>query len=135
MIVNPIFQTEMKRPGLGCFGCESSFGFDKPRNTGVENFKQPIRYAVFNLQDRANPQIELLPVDVLILSIKQALPRNSASFIVSALASGPLKSGGRAAHGLAFEFIQAGVPLRGGRTAGPLLFFWSARPPYSSRFS
>src|SRR5271157_3802354 len=51
MIVNPIFQAEMKRPGLGCFGCERSFSFDKSRNTGVENFNQPIRYAVFNLQD------------------------------------------------------------------------------------
>src|SRR5271165_5330814 len=106
VFVNPIFQAEMKRPGLGCFGCESSFSFDKSRNAGVENFNQPIRHAVFNLQDRANPQVELLPVDVLILSIKQALPRNSTSFIVSALASGPLKSGGRIAQGMRLEFLQ-----------------------------
>src|SRR5271165_3474940 len=46
VFVNPIFQAEMKRPGLGCFGCERSFSFDKSRNTGVENFKQTIRYAV-----------------------------------------------------------------------------------------
>src|SRR5271167_4170707 len=54
VFVNPIFQAEMKRPGLGCFGCERSFSVDKSRNTGVENFNQPIGYAVFNLQDRAN---------------------------------------------------------------------------------
>src|ERR1035441_6455834 len=113
VFVNPIFQAEMKRSGLGCFGCERSFSFDKSRNTGVENINQPIREAVLHLEDRANPQVELLPIDVLILSIKQALPRNSASFIVSALASGPLKSRGRVAHGFAFGFLHAGVPGMG----------------------
>src|SRR5271166_1183160 len=132
VFVNPIFQAEMKRSGLGCFGCERSFSFDKSRNTGVENFKQPIRYAVFHLQDGANPHVELLPIDVLILSIKQALPGDAASFIVGALTGSPLKSSGRAAYGLAFGFIQAGVPRRVRRAACPLLSFQS--PPLATPF-
>ena len=97
--------------------------FDKYRNPGVENFNQPIRHVLFYLQDRANPEVKLLPVHILILSIKQALPRNSASFIVSALASGPLKSGGRIAHGFVFGFLQAGVPVTGmqGRVSSTLV--------------
>src|SRR5271165_183331 len=113
VFVNPIFQAEMKRPGLGCFGCESSFSFDKSRNTGVENFNQPIRYAVFNLQDRANPQVELLPVDVLIANFVKPLPRYPAGLLVGALAGGPLKSRGRVAHGFAFGFLHTGVPGMG----------------------
>ena len=75
----------MKRPGLAALGVERSFSFDKSRNTGVENFNQPIRDARSSTSRiEATLTVELLPVDVLILSIKQALPRNSASFMVSA---------------------------------------------------
>ena len=37
MIVNPIFQAEDQRPGLGCFGRERFFGFKKPRTAVLEN--------------------------------------------------------------------------------------------------
>src|SRR5271165_6002799 len=36
--VNPIFQAEMKRGPLDCFGCKRFLSFDKSRDTGVENF-------------------------------------------------------------------------------------------------
>src|SRR5208283_3300701 len=55
VVINPVFQAEWQRPSLGRFGRERSFGFDKPRATGVENFNQPTRYATFDFQDRANP--------------------------------------------------------------------------------
>src|SRR5271157_3669735 len=113
MIVNPIFQAEMKRPRLDCFGRERSFGFDKSRNTGVENFNQPIRYAVFHLQDRANPEVELLPFDVLIADFIEPLPRYPTGLLIGALAGGALKSGGRVAHGLPFGFLHTGVPGMG----------------------
>ena len=117
VIINPIFQAEMKRRRLDCFGCEGFLRFEKSGASGVENFSQPIRHAVCDFEDRADPQVEFLPVDVLIASVVKPLPRDAAGLIVGALARSPLKSDGRVAHGFAFEFLQARVPRKG--DAGP----------------
>ena len=94
MIVNPVFQTERQGPpGLSCFGWERLLGLKKSLATVVENFHQPIRNAVFDFQDRADPQVELLPVDVLIASLKQTLPEDAAGLSISAFVGKALYSG------------------------------------------
>jgi hypothetical protein len=62
----------------------------------VKNFDQPIRNAVLDFQDGANPQVKFLPVNVLIADFDEPLPRYPAGLTVGALAGGPLKPGGGA---------------------------------------
>ena len=85
------------------------FAFEKSRNTFVENLDQPVRYTILDFEDRPNPEVELLPVDVLITGIKQPLPGNSTGFLVGALARVLLESIRRFAHRLAFSFFHASV--------------------------
>lgn len=47
--------------------------------TVVDHFEKPIRNIAFNLDDGAYPQLKLLPVDVLIVGLLKALPRDSSS--------------------------------------------------------
>ena len=103
---------------LAALGVSAFSRFKKSWATIVENFDQPIRNAAFDFEDRANPQIKLLPVDVLIASVVKPLPRDAAGLIVCALAGGSLKLGGRVAFGVAFRFLQAAVP-QGHRTGRP----------------
>src|SRR5208337_2746241 len=113
VILNPIFQTEGQRPGLDCFGSERFFGFEKSRTTVLENLGQPVNDPLLDFEDRASPEIKLLPVDVLIANFVEPLPRYPTGLLIGALAGGPLKAGGRVAHGLPFGFLHTGVPGMG----------------------
>ena len=119
MIVNPVPQTERQGSGLSCFGWKRLLGFKKSLATVVENFRQPIRNAVFDFQDRADPQVELLPADVFIADFVEPLPGYAASLFVGTFAGGPLKSGGRVVRGFELGFLQIGAPRRGRRAACP----------------
>ena len=105
---------------MAAFGVERSFTFQKSRATVVDDFNQPIGNVALNLQDRAHPQLKLLPVDVLILSFVQALPGNPAGLIVSTNQSGPLQLGGRIAQGLRLEFLQLNDLGGGPWSLGPV---------------
>jgi hypothetical protein len=110
VVMNPIFQAERQRPVPGRFGCQLFFVLEKSRKTVRENLNQPIRDAILDFQNRANPEVKLLPGDVLVSSLEQSLPRNAAGFLVGACARESLQSIGQIAPGVASCFLQAAVP-------------------------
>jgi hypothetical protein len=106
MLINPILQTEMKRPQLGCSGRDCAFTFDKSRTTGVESLNQPIRNAVLHFQDRANPLVELLPIDVMISCLEHALRGDAARLIFCPLAGEALQAVQRPTFRRCLGFLQ-----------------------------
>src|SRR3974390_3446365 len=99
VVMNPVFQAERQRPVPGSFGLQLSFVLEKSWKTVFENLNPAIRDAILDFQDRANPEVKLLPVDVLVLSLEQSLPRNAAGFLVGACAREPAPGVGHIAPG------------------------------------
>jgi hypothetical protein len=93
VLIDPIFQAKRQRLVLGRFRREFLVSSKKPRTAIIENLDQPSRDALFDVQDRADPQVELLPVNVLIPSFVKPLPGDAAGLIVCPLARETLELG------------------------------------------
>ena len=109
VVVNPIFQAKSKRPPLRDFRRERPVLSKKSRAASSQNSAQPIGNVFFGLKDRASPETELLPVDVLIAGFLKAPPWYPPSFPVGANKSRFLKSGSRTPHRLNEGLLQSQI--------------------------
>src|SRR5664279_1798906 len=102
-----------RRRGRGLFlaalAVNSSSVRRNPGQRSLQNLGQPFRNPPFDFEDRAGPEIKLLPIDVLIADFVQPLPRDTSGLIVGALTREVLQSIGRFAHALVFSFFHAAV--------------------------
>jgi len=72
----PVIQASRKGqwPLLRGFRRRFPLAFEKSRTAFVQNAAEPVWDALFDPEDRSAPQVELLPVNVSVASIKQARP-------------------------------------------------------------
>ncbi len=91
---------------LRCLGRQRALSFQKFGAALVQNAHEPLRDALFDFQNRADPQIELLPGDVLVASIEQAWPRNAAGLVVCTLSCQALELDRGVTHGKPFRPLQ-----------------------------
>ena len=78
----------------------------------VQDLYQPARNAVFAFKNSADPEIKLLPIDVLVASVQEPLPRDTAGLSLCPFAGEALHSCDVVPFWDPASSVQFGVPSR-----------------------